>query len=329
MVLLAVLAFALLPVSARDLQLYFIDVEGGQATLIVSPSGQTLLVDTGWPGPRNHGADRILKVAEAAGVKRIDYLLVTHYHLDHVGGVPELAAKLPIGTFIDHGSAVEHDPMTTKLVAAYEPVREKGKHLLAKPGERIPLEGLDVVIVTSGGERIVKPLEGAGAPNPACEGVLQLAPDPTENAQSIGFMLRYGKFRFADLGDLTWNKEMALVCPKNMIGHADLYLVTHHGMDISNSPCILAAISPKAAIMNNGARKGGAPKAFAVIEHSPGFQDLWQLHTALGAGGANVAEQRIANPAQGEDEGHWIQVTARKDGSFIITNTRNGFNKTY
>ncbi|MGE5645341.1 MAG: ComEC/Rec2 family competence protein [Acidobacteriota bacterium] len=310
---------------APGLRIYFIDVEGGQATLIATPSGESMLVDAGWPGARD--ADRIAAAAKSAGVKRIDYLLVTHHHLDHVGGVPDVAAKIPVVTFVDHGPSVETDALARKLQAAYDAVLPKGKHLVVKPGDRIPLAGVEVQVVAARGEAIAKPLAGAGAPNGACAGVKPQEADPSENARSAGFLLSYGKFRFADFGDLTWNKELALVCPNNLIGTTDVYLVSHHGVDISNSPAFVHALHPKVAIMNNGAKKGGSPKAWTVIRESPGLEDLWQLHTAVE--GRNSPEQFIANPEGAADQGNWLALTARADGSFTVKNSRNGFEKAY
>ncbi len=327
-----VLFAAVLPLSgATGLEMYFIDVEGGQATLIVSPSGQSMLVDAGWPSKFGPGADRIAAAAKLAGVEKIDYMLVTHYHLDHVGGVPELAAKIPIGTYIDHGPNTETDTMARTLESSYDKVVAKAKHLVVKPGDRIPIEGLDVEVVQAGGESISKPLKGAGQPNSACEGVKPIGADPTENARSIGFILRYGKFRFADLGDLTWNKELALMCPNNPLGTVDVFLVSHHGMDISNSPALVDALHPKVAIMNNGAKKGGSPKAWTVIRNSPGLEDLWQLHYSL-AGGTehNSSENLIANPEHGGAcQGSWLKLSASSDGSFTVENSRNSFAKAY
>jgi len=328
-----VLLLAALPLAAAGgLQIYFVDVEGGQATLIISPSGQSMLVDAGWPskfGPG--GADRIAAVAKLAGIKQIDYMFVTHYHLDHVGGVPELAALIPIVTYVDHGPNTETDIMARGLEAAYNQVASKAKHVVVKPGDRIPIKGLDVEGVEAAGAAIAAPVEGGGQTNDACEGVKPLAADPTENAQSAGFILRYGKFRFADLGDLTWNKELALACPKNLLGTVDVFLVSHHGMDISNSPALVDALHPRAAVMNNGAKKGGSPKAWDVVRNAPGLEDLWQLHYALGGGAThNSPETYIANPEKGGAcQGHWLKLTADADGSFTIVNDRNGFTKAY
>ena len=317
--------------AAGDLQFYFIDVEGGQATLIVSPSGQSMLVDTGWPSKFGPGADRIAEVAKLAGIKRIDYLLVTHYHLDHVGGVPELAAKLPIMTYVDHGPNTETGKQADELAAAYNQVVAKARHLVVKPGQGIPIMGVDVEVVSAGGAAISSPLKGGGHPNDVCQGVKRLDADPSENARSVGFLLSYGKFRFADLANLTWNKELALVCPNNLLGAVDVFLVSHHGMDISNSPALVWALRPKVAIMNNGAKKGGSPKAWEVVRDSPGLEDLWQLHYSMAGGEKhNSPEQFIANPENGGAcQGRWIKLAASPDGSFTITNSRNDFTKVY
>jgi competence protein ComEC len=312
----------------KPLTINFIDVEGGQATLIVSPSGESLLVDAGWPGFDGRDADRIVAAAKDAGVSRIDYLVVTHYHTDHVGGVPAIAAKMPVGTFVDHGDTVEHNEQGDKLYNAYLEVRNKGKHLQVKPGDTIPIKGLDVRVVTAGGERLTAPLPGGGQPNAMCASAPMRDPDPSENARSIGLVVTLGAFRFLDLGDLTWNKEKELVCPNNVIGPVDLYLTTHHGLNQSNAPVLVHAIHPRVAVMNNGAKKGGSPEAWQTVHDSPGLMDLWQVHYAV-AGGAdhNVGEQFIAN--MDETTSHGIKVSATRDGVFTVTNTRNGVSKQY
>jgi beta-lactamase superfamily II metal-dependent hydrolase len=314
---------------ARDLEIHFIDVEGGQATLIVSPSGESMLVDAGWPGFNGRDADRIVAAAKSAGLKQIDYMLVTHYHLDHVGGVPPLAKKIPIRNFVDHGANTETGERSQALTAAYEKTAAAGKRITVKPGDRIPLKGVEVEVVAARGERIAKPIPGGGAANPACSGVEPQAEDKSENARSVGFVLRHGRFRFVDLGDLTWNKELEIACPANLIGTADVYLVTHHGMDISNAPPIVQGIRPRVAVMNNGSKKGGSPEAWRWIRKSPGLEDLWQLHFAVKGGAeANSPEQLIAN-LEDPCQGHSLKLTARSDGSFTITNSRNQFAKTY
>jgi competence protein ComEC len=327
----ALSAFAANTVRAetRALHITSIDVEGGQATLIVTPAGESMLVDTGWPDFNGRDAERIVSAAHQAGVKQIDFLLITHFHMDHVGGVPQVAARIPIKTFLDHGADVETDAQAKELYSAYERLAAEGTRRTVKPGDTIPLRGVSVTVLTSNGEHLLEALPGAGQPNPACSGVKPLGPDSSENARSVGFLLTYGKFRFIDLGDLTWDKELALLCPANPIGTVDVFMVSHHGMNISNSPPLVWALKPRVALMNNGAKKGGAPEAWSVVEKSPGLEDLWQLHFSL-AGGAshNVAEKFIANPGE-TDGGFAIELQAQPDGSFSVTNTRNGFTKNY
>ena len=323
------LAAAHLLPAARNLEVYSIDVEGGQATLVVSPSGESMLVDTGWAGFNKRDADRIAATAKSAGVKKIDYLLITHYHADHVGGVPQLAEKLPIINFVDHGPSVEDSKQAQVLFNAYTTFREKGNHILAKPGDTIPIKGIEVKVLTAAGQAIDKPLPGAGQPDPECANFQMKDVDKTENAQSVGVLITYGQFRMLDLGDLTWNKEKDLVCPINKIGTVDLYLVSHHGINQSSSPQLLHAIKPKAALMNNGARKGGSPDTWEIIHDTPGVQDIWQLHFAV-AGGKdhNSADPFIANLDE-ICQGKGIHVEAMKDGSFKLVNSRNKYEKEY
>jgi competence protein ComEC len=323
------------------LDVYFIDVEGGQSTLFVSPSGQSLLVDTGWPGARD--ADRIASVAKQAGITQIDFLVLTHYHGDHAGGVVDLAARIPIKMFIDHGPNIEDALGTPQIYAAYLPVRGKGQHIVAKPGDKLPIKGANFQVVSAAAETITKPLPGAGAANPLC---VQFQPkdesrDPLiggENKQSVGMVISLVKFRMVDFGDLTWNKEHDLACPNNLVGTIDLYVVSHHGQDISSLPMLVQAMHPRVAVMDNGAKKGGAIATFETLKKSPGLEDLWQLHYAVDAGDHNSPEQFIANlgvggtPATGvPDEGtvYYVKLAARADGSFTVTNSRNGNHKDY
>jgi len=316
--------------KSSDLNIYFVDVEGGQSTLFVSPSGESMLIDTGFPGARD--AERIATVAKLAGVTEITYLLITHYHGDHVGGVPELATRIPIRTFIDHGPIMEQTLNVPASFAAYAPVRDKGEHIVAKPGDKLPVKGIDVRVVSGAQQVITKPLPGGGADNPLCSGFQPK--DETkdillagENAASVGTVTSFGRFRMADFGDLTWNHEHDLACPKNLIGTVDLYLTTHHGQDISGLPMLVYAIQPRAVVMNNGAKKGGAVATFEILHHMPVPADLWQLHFATGAGENNAPEKFIAN--MDETTANFVQVTAKPDGSFRVTNSRNGYSQEY
>jgi len=324
-------------VSARDLEFFFIDVEGGQATLIVTPSGQTLLIDAGY-GPRagrggdltitGRDPDRILTAARSAGVERIDYLLITHFHNDHVGGVPDLASKIPIGTFIDYGMPLGTDRMATNGFRAYEPVRDQASgHLQPQPGDRLPLKGLTVDIVSAAGELLTKPMPGAGQTNPACKWLEDFAEDGTENFRSIGMVLQFGAFRFADLGDLSGNTLEKAACPRNLLGEVSVYLVAHHGNYDSNVPALVAALRPQAAVMNNGVIKGGDPESFKTLRAQPEM-DLWQLHQSRNPGADNAPDQFIANVDEGTTS-FWLKLTAKEDGSFQLINTRTGFVKIY
>lgn len=315
--------------QSKNLQIYFIDVEGGQATLLVAPSGQSLLVDTGWPGNNNRDADRISEAMKDAGAKQIDYVMITHYHPDHVGGMPQLIQQVKVREFIDHGSNQENDEMAPEGYDAYLKHIGQSKHVVAKPGDRIPVQGLTVEVLSAAGNLINKGMPGAGQPNPYCASEPQWPADPTENAASAGVLVTYGDFRFVDLGDLTKAKELGLVCPKNLIGTVDLFLVSHHGMPFSNTKSLVDALHPRVAIMENGAKKGDSPEAWQTVHDSPGLQDLWQLHyTAASGADHNVAKDEIAN-LDGDSDGHYIKVTAQADGTFAVFNSRNKNQKTY
>jgi competence protein ComEC len=313
--------------SRKTLDVYFVDVEGGQATLVVSPSGQSMLIDAGWSGFNGRDADRIAAAAKQAGVSRIDYMVVTHYHRDHVGGVPELAAKMPVGTFVDYGENREGGN-AAEVFAAYEPVRAKGRHIVAKPGDALPIKGIEARVVSSGGALVTSAVGGTAAPNPLCKDFKPRDPDPTENARSLGTIIKYGAFRMLDLGDLTWNKEHDLACPGNLIGTFDVYLTTHHGMNMSGPAVLVHAIRPRVVVMNNGATKGGTSEALQVIRAAPGLEDLWQLHYATKASATeNASEPFIAN--MDESTSHWIKLSVSSDGSFAVTNGRNGHSRSY
>jgi len=342
-ILLAVLLTPLLAVaaSAGPLEIFFIDVEGGASTLIVTPTGQTLLIDAGYGSRAGRdpatvlaagGRDpsRILAAAAAAGVDRIDYLLITHFHNDHVGGVPELASRIPIGTFIDYGAPLGSDRMARGGFSAYAPVRGDQPHIQPRPGDQLPLDGLEATVVSAGGDLLPGALPGAGATNEACAGLEHHAEDGTENFRSLGVLLRFGEFRFVALGDLSGNTLGRLVCPRNLVGETSVYLVAHHGDYDTNLPALYAALRPRVAIMNNGVTKGGAPEAFRTLAARPEIEDVWQLHASQNRGAANSPDELIANlDAHDNSTGYWIRLTALEDGSFRIVNGRTGFTKTY
>jgi beta-lactamase superfamily II metal-dependent hydrolase len=404
--------------SAKPLDIYVIDTEGGKATLFVAPSGESLLIDSGNPGARD--TDRIMLAVTEAGLKQIDYLMSTHYHIDHIGGMQELAKRIPIGHYIDHGPSIEEREQVPNFQQAYTELRAKAKHTVVKPGDKVPIAGLDWRIVMSAGKALKTPLPGGGEPNPACAQFTpkENARDP-ENGQSLGSVITYGRFRAIDLGDLLWNNEADLMCPNNPIGPVDLYLVSHHGLDASGSPALVHGVRPRVAVMQNGTRKGGAVQAYQIMRSSPRLEDIWQSHwswnggiehnpagvfianvddpatianvltnppgprgggpgrggpggpgaTAAGAPPASppaaapppagapttgpppaVAPQTVPpagagvapSPGQAPQGGgrgggaaaahspaHWIKISARADGSFTVTNARNGFSKTY
>lgn len=329
---LGLLMAASLPVQARNLEIYWIDAEGGASTLIVAPSGESLLIDTANRTPDDRDAKRIHSVAQQAGLKKIDVLLTTHYHGDHVGAMEALSKLIPIGTYMDHGESVELDrPRAAEIYKNYVQLSQ-GKRKSVKPGDKIPLQGAVVTVVAAGGKVVSKPINGGGA-NALCKNAVeQKAPDnDPENGQSVGILLSFGKFQFVDLGDLPWNSEPPLACPQNLIGEVDVYQTTHHGLDRSGLPQLVWAMKPRVAIMNNGPRKGGPPSTFEILRKSPGLEDIWQGHLALGTPKeTNTNESMIANfEATDQCKGNWLKLSVESDGKYTITNGRNGFSKSY
>jgi competence protein ComEC len=356
--LLALLCVIVVSGQTRStLDIYLIDVEGGNATLFITPSGQSLLIDTGNGGAAAaRDGDRILAAAKDAGLNQIDHLITTHYHGDHFGAMENVAGRIPIRDFIDHGPNVQPAANTDAFLQnVYPKLYASAKHTIAKPGDRIELKGVDARVVAAAGKMIANPLPGAGSRNPFCESYKPKDPDPSENAQSVGTHFTFGRFKTVHMGDLTWNKESELMCPANRLGGVDLFIVSHHGQAISNSEVLVHALSPRVAIMNNGTRKGGQPDAMKVLFSSPGLEDLWQIHfsqlsgqeyTVPGVFIANNTDEALTTmpvaaitapppgpgappPPAHNGAAYWIKVAAREDGSFTVTNTRNGFSKNY
>jgi beta-lactamase superfamily II metal-dependent hydrolase len=354
---------------AGDLRIYVIDVEGGGAALFVGPSGESLLIDVGNPGGQAfRDAARIMEAVKDAGLKQIDHLVITHYHGDHIGAISEVASRIPIRHFIDHGPNVQPDGSGAPLIPAYEKLHAKAMHTVARPGDVIAMAGVDIRVVTSAGRVIQTPLPGAGRPNPHCASTKRIDPDLTENGQSVGIALAFGQFRLVHLGDLTWNGELVLMCPNNRLGNPDLFIVSHHSQQrpaaMSNSQALVHGLRPRVMISTNGIRKGAEVAAMKVLMSSPGLEDLWQLHfsqlsgqeyTVPGAFIANrfdegdasipvdavvrddtnanlfrTADGKEAPPAPVHNgPAHFFRITASRDGTFTVTNTRNGFSKTY
>jgi competence protein ComEC len=324
------------------LEIYFIDVEGGQSTLVVTPEKHSLLIDTGWAGdgkgfspgdPRKaRDANRIVAAAKDAGLSRIDYLLITHFHVDHVGGVSELAQLMPVRAFIDHGAPHPHaaatDSETREAFALYSELRSKAeRHIEPRPGDRLPLNDVEVTVVSSAGATLDEALPGAGATNAACPEHALPAGDPDENPRSTGVLVRFGKFRFLDVGDLSGAPLFNLVCPKNRIGKLDAYLVAHHGGADAAEPATFAAFQPRVVMVNNALNKGGQRALFEALHRAGGIEAVWQLHTSADASDLNFPPEYIANL---DDSGaHWIKLVAREDGSFRVFNGRTRHWKQY
>lgn len=339
--------------ARKSFDIYIADTEGGKAVLYVSPSGQTALIDTGFPGARDN--ERILAMLADAGVKQLDFLVLSHYHTDHVGGVQELVKKIPVTTFVDHGPTLEAREQVQGFQEVYATLYKAARHIVAKPGDKLPIAGLDWRIVTSAGASLKTPLPGGGKPNPACAGFVKREDPatPDDNNASLGSVIAYGQFRVIDLADLLWNKEGELMCPNNPIGTADIYMASNHGSPNAGSPALVHGVRPRVAIVQNGTRKGGSVPAFETLETSPGIEDIWQLHWAYAGGiehnsrgvfianvddAATIASVLTSPASAGRGGGgaaaahtpaYYLKVSAQSDGSFTITNTRNNFTRSY
>ncbi len=334
--------------QSSNLEIYWIDVEGGAATLVVSPSGESMLIDTGFEND-DRDAKRIFAAAQEAGLKKIDYLVISHYHADHVGGLAALSKMIPIDKFFGRGDEIE--AANQKWLETFK-TASAGKRTIVKPGDRIPISGLEALVVSSDGKLLSKPLSGGG-PNPLCATAEQKAAAGPENQNMVGTMLTFGKFKMLALIDLDWEKEMELACPVNKLGTVTLYQSGRHGsFDGAGAPALLGAIRPQVAVINNGPRKGlgqvdnavqplkqpgvtPAPyekNGYARLITLPGMQDVWQIHLSLLDQDPkhNAPEDLIANFEETADcKGHWIKASVEPSGRFTITNGRNGFSKTY
>jgi competence protein ComEC len=324
------------PATGKVLEIYFIDVEGGQSTLVVTPDRHSLLIDTGWAGdgtgfrpgdPRQaRDANRILAAARDAGLTQIDELLITHFHSDHDGGVKELSQLIPIAMFIDHGApsdgAVSTSADTAAAFKTYVEVRGDKRHIEPRLTDHLPLDDIEAIVVSTAGTTLADPLPQGGGANALCQAQPTPSLDPYENPRSTGLAIHFGKFRFLDLGDLAGTPLYALACPRDMVGPVSIYLVSHHGGGDQGDLGIFAAFRPRVAVMNNGVKKGGARTTYQALHHVPGLEDVWQLHASADAADANFAAAYIAN--LDESTAFWIKVVAKSDGSFRVENPRTG-----
>src|SRR5262245_22203227 len=350
--------------TSRTLDVYVIDVEGGNAQLYRLPGGESVLIDTGNGGAAAaRDADRIMAAVKDAGLTAIDHLITTHFHGDHVGGLPELATRISIREFVDHGPNVQPGPQIDPILARYAQLHSSARHRVVGPGDKLAVSGVDWRIVSAGGQVIGTALPGGGRSNPHCGTFTRHQVNPvsgapvgnTEDEQSVGSHVTFGKFRLLYLGDFTWNQEFDLACPANRLGTVDLFVASRHGQPSSNSEALVHAVQPRVILMNNGIRKGGQPRAMKILLGSPSLENLWAIHfSELGGQEYTVPGLFIANlfdepratmpvapmeiPARGAEappvpahngQAYWIKVSAKPDGSFTVTNARNGFSKVY
>lgn len=324
------------PVPAGVLQVFFVDVEGGQSTLFVTPDKHSLLVDTGWNDNNGRDAKRIQAAMQMAHITRLDAVMITHYHIDHIGGVAELLQRVPVGMFLDHGENREALGGDTGAArAAYASALATGKyaHHVMHPGEQLPVPGFAATVVSADGKLIAKPLPGAGAVNTFCAYAGQTQPDVTENSRSLGIALQWGHARILDLGDLTRDKEKELQCPINKLGHVDLLVVSHHGWYQSSSNALVSAITPHVAVMDNGMAKGGSVPVLTTFSRIPSHPALWQLHYSVEGGQQyNTAAAQIANlqmSASQPDNAYMIRAAVSPDGGISVWNGRTGATTNY
>jgi beta-lactamase superfamily II metal-dependent hydrolase len=327
---LALCCFGLNAQAQREtLDIYWIDVEGGAATLIVTPGGQSVLMDAGYGRPDDSHAKRVVAAMTDAGIDRLDYFIASHFHGDHVGGAAALAQLVPIAEFVNHGESVEQETERGRPAwEAYLAAAATGKSTTVEPGDVLPLKGVDLTIVASNRAVPLKPLDPQG-PNALCRNADPGREDAGENSRSVGYIVALGDFQFLNLGDLTVGGQHALACPENLVGVVDLLQVPHHGNGIA--PQLMWALGPTAAVSSTGARKGGSPDGYEAFATIPGIEGIWQLHRALGTDDAhNTSEPMTANLTEENDRGYWIKAEVQPDGSsYTISNGRNHYSETY
>lgn len=324
--------------GARDgrLDIYWIDVEGGAATLIVTPTGESVLIDAGNPGFRD--PQRIVRVAtELAGIRKLDHFITTHYHRDHYGGAATLSTLMPIGTVYNNGvfEGMPDDPGKEYFGFKCD------QRVVLQPGDTISLRQLEkadqaatISLVCLGArQKFVVAGDDATDNTNLCASARMKDRDGSDNANSIVMLLSFGPFRFFDAGDLTWNREHDLVCPKNLVGEVDVYQVTHHGLDSSNNPLVLQSLRPTVAVMNNGFEKGCLPEVFATLQDTPSLEAIYQVHKNLRPDGAtnNVPDEYIANKQDvSKCEGNHIELSVDPLGkSYMVRVSATGHERTY
>jgi competence protein ComEC len=301
------------------LDIYFIDVEGGAATLFVTPSGETMLVDSGYPDNNGRDRDRILKVLkETAGKQQIDHAAVSHWHLDHFGNHAALAASVPIKTFWDRGipEKLSEDGGFEARVAPYRAASQNQSKKLV-PGDFLMLKSgetpLKVKVVTASGDVI----PNTGEPNPFAAQNKPQPEDTSDNAKSLSFLMSFGKFTFLCCGDLTWNVEAKLVTPNNPLGQVEMFMVTHHGLNASNNPVLVNAIQPHVTVMCNGPKKGGNIETLKTLRGLKSLEAAFQLHrnVDLGPEDQTPAEFIANTEPSSECKGRFIKASIAPGGS--------------
>lgn len=321
------------PADGR-LDFYFVDVEGGAATFVVTPSGESILVDSGYPDNNGRDRDRILDVVRrVAGRTVINHAVVSHWHLDHYGNHAALAAEIDIESFWDRGlpDALQEDPEFEERIADYRAATQNASRTV-RAGDRFDLDSpgppLNIEIVTASREVIKKP----GQPNPLATQHVPQPEDETDNAASISFVLTFGEFKFLCCGDLTWNVEADLVTPNNPLGIIDLFMVTHHGLPVSNNPVLVHAIDPTVAVMCNGPTKGGHEQTIATLRGTKSLEHWYQLHRNVNlADDAQAPAEFIANSEPTANcDGVWIKASVAPDGaSYTVQVGMDGPVRTY
>jgi len=298
--------------------IYFIDVEGGAATLLVTPEGESILIDSGYPDYGGRDLNRILHVVrDVAGLDRINHAVVSHWHLDHYGNHAALTSEIEIGRFWDRGipDALQEDAKFEERIAAYRAASQNESGTL-RAGDHFEFEStvapLEVTVVT--GSR--KVIENAGPPNPFADLHQPRPEDPSDNAASLSLLFQFGDFRFLCCGDLTWNVEADLVTPNNPLGKVDLFMVTHHGLPTSNNPVLVRAIDPVVAVMCNGPTKGGHPETIATLRSCNSLEHLYQLHRNVKLGPEEqTPADFIANREPTVNcDGIWVKASVAPDG---------------